>query len=537
MNIPVNFAMWGMAFLPIIVLIVLMIKFHWGATEAAPVGLLVTIFSAMTFYKAPAHLVAVESAKGIWSSLVILLIIWTAILLYQAGEEANAFLVIKNELSKLIPNELLLILALGWVFVSFLQGITGFGVPVAVAAPLLIGLGVKPIYAVVISLLGQAWGNTFGTLGAAWDALADSAGLNKGSEEYFKAAFWAAVFLLAWDVITGIIICWFYGKGKAVKRGLPAVLVISIIGGGGELILSQINTTLSNFIPAVIALVVVMLLGRMKMYNTEWKIDESPIMDRDKTEIQEESNVPEDMSLFQAFLPYLLLSVMTLVVLAVPSINHALGSIQIGITVPETRTGYGIVNAASNNYSPIAIFTQASMFLFLAAIIALVYYKKKGWIKEGGVKNAFGNSIAMTMPSGMAVIGLVIMSKIMGGTGQTVVLSQGIANVLGSKYLLLAPFVGLLGTFMTASNMSSNILFGGFQVTTANLLNVSAPGVLGAQTAGGAIGSAVSPSKIILGTTTANILGREGEVLRIMLAITIPATILIGAFLFIVFGL
>lgn len=140
MNIPVNFAMWGMAMLPIIILIVLMIKFHWGATEAAPVGLLVTILSALTFYKAPAHLVAVESAKGVWSSLVILLIIWTAILLYQAGQEANAFLVIKNELSKLIPNELLLILALGWVFVSFLQGITGFGVPVAVVAPLLLSL-------------------------------------------------------------------------------------------------------------------------------------------------------------------------------------------------------------------------------------------------------------------------------------------------------------------------------------------------------------------------------------------------------------
>ena len=50
MNIPVNFAMWGMAMLPIIVLIVLMIKFHWGATEAAPVGLLVTILSALRVY-------------------------------------------------------------------------------------------------------------------------------------------------------------------------------------------------------------------------------------------------------------------------------------------------------------------------------------------------------------------------------------------------------------------------------------------------------------------------------------------------------
>ena len=75
------------------------------------------------------------------------------------------------------------------------------------------------------------------------------------------------------------------------------------------------------------------------------------------------------------------------------------------------------------------------------------------------------------------------------------------------------------------------------KLLTANLLHVSTSGVLGAQTAGGAIGAAVSPSKIILGTTTANILGKEGEVLKILLAITIPATILIGAFLFAVFGI
>ena len=158
--------------------------------------------------------------------------------------------------------------------------------------------------------------------------------------------------------------------------------------------------------------------------------------------------------------------------------------------------------------------------------------KKHGWIGEGGTKRIFVKSVSMTMPSGIAVIGLVIMSKIMSGTGQTVVLADGIANVLGKAYMVLAPFVGLLGTFMTGSNMSSNILFGDFQMTTANLLKVSAPAVLGAQTAGGAIGAAVSPSKIILGTTTANILGREGEVLKKIITITVPATIIIGVILF-----
>ena len=134
MNIPVNFLTWIMAFLPIIVLIVLMIKFHWGATEAAPVGLLITIFSGLLVYKADITTIAVESAKGIWSALVILLIIWTAILMYQVGDEAKAFIVIKEGMSKLLPNELLLVLAMGWIFESFLQGITGFGVPVAVGA-------------------------------------------------------------------------------------------------------------------------------------------------------------------------------------------------------------------------------------------------------------------------------------------------------------------------------------------------------------------------------------------------------------------
>lgn len=145
----------------------------------------------------------------------------------------------------------------------------------------------------------------------------------------------------------------------------------------------------------------------------------------------------------------------------------------------------------------------------------------------------FGKAMSMTMPSGVAVIGLVIMSKVMSGTGQTAVLADGIAQVLGKVYVILSPFIGMLGSFMTGSNMSSNILFGGFQLTTANILGVNASCVLGAQTAGGSIGSAVSPSNIVLGTTTAGILGREGEILKKTSIIVIPIALLMGVLVFI----
>ncbi len=155
MNIPVNLFTWAMAFLPIIALIFLMIKFHWGATEAAAVGLMITVVTGVFLFKAGVTVIAAESAKGIWNALIILIIVWTAILLYQVGDEAKAFLVIRDGMRKLLPNELLLVFAMGWVIESFLQGITGFGVPVAVGAPLLIGIGVQPIWAVIIPCLDR----------------------------------------------------------------------------------------------------------------------------------------------------------------------------------------------------------------------------------------------------------------------------------------------------------------------------------------------------------------------------------------------
>lgn len=532
MSIPINPLMWLLAFLPIAVLLVLMIKFQWGATEAAPIGLLITIVTGMVFYKADIMLIASESVKGIWNALVILVIVWTAILMYQVGDEAKAFLVIRNKMRKLLPNELMLVIAMGWVFESFLQGITGFGVPVAVGAPLLMGIGVTPLWAVIIPLFGQAWGNTFGTLAAAWDSLAMSAGLTAGSGDYWQAALWTAAFLFLWNAISGFAICWFYGKGKALKKGLPAVVIMSVIQGGGELVLSQINTTLSCFLPSCISLVVLLLIGRMGMYKEAWSVEDSPIMDRSAS-AEGAQDGPQDMSLVQAFMPYLLLSALTLIVLLVSPINALLSKISFGLAFPQTQTGYGFVNEATSSFSPFSPFTHASMFLLISSLAGLVYYRRHGWIGQGGTSRVFVKSISMTMPSGIAVIGLVIMSRIMSGTGQTVVLANGIANVLGRAYVVFAPFVGLLGTFMTGSNMSSNILFGDFQLTTANLLGVNAPAVLGAQSAGGAIGSAISPSKIILGTTTANILGSEGSVMKKIMTVTVPGTILIGAILFV----
>lgn len=532
MNIPTNFFMWSMAALPIALLILLLVKFQVSATKAAPITLAVTLATGVLVYKADAALLLSEGGKGLWNAFTILLIVWTAILLYQVGNEANAFAAIRKGLRQLLPNQLLQLLAIGWVFESFLQGITGFGVPVAVGAPLLIGIGVQPLWAVIISLLGQSWGNTFGTLGAAWDALAMVSDLESGSSAYLQTALWASLFIAVWNLFTGFVMCYLYGKMQAVKKGMPAVLVIAVIQGGGEILLSQVNTTLACFIPSCIAFAAVLLLGRSRCYRENWSCARSTIMQ--PVEDTDEADPHAVRALLQAFVPYIVLSVLTLAALLITPLKMALEKVSFSFSFPQTVTGYAFVNESVENFSPFAPFTHASFYLLLSAVIGIWYYSRKGWMRTEQIRSIFKKSAAMTLPSGIALICLVVMSKIMDGTGQTIILANGITQVLGTIYVLLTPFVGMLGSFMTGSNMSSNILFGGFQVATAKILHISAPAMLGAQTAGGAIGSIISPSKILLGTTTADLLGSEGKVLREVFLIAIPAALLIG---FILYGI
>lgn len=64
----------------------------WLGSDRGGTGrLLITVVTGVAFYKADITLLASESAKGVWNALIILIIVWTAILMYQVGDEAKAF--------------------------------------------------------------------------------------------------------------------------------------------------------------------------------------------------------------------------------------------------------------------------------------------------------------------------------------------------------------------------------------------------------------------------------------------------------------
>ena len=105
-------------------------------------------------------------------------------------------------------------------------------IAVAVGAPLLVGICVAPIWAVLIPLIGHSWANTFGTLAVAWDALVSSANLT-ADPVLLRTALWTGIFIWIWNIILGTTTAGILGKeGLVLKKVLPITVIAAVIVGG-----------------------------------------------------------------------------------------------------------------------------------------------------------------------------------------------------------------------------------------------------------------------------------------------------------------
>ncbi len=94
------------------------------------------------------------------------------------------------------------------------------------------------------------------------------------------------------------------------------------------------------------------------------------------------------------------------------------------------------------------------------------------------------------------------------------VLAEAAAAASGRAFLVISPFVGVLGSFMTGSNTVSNILFASFQYDTAVILSLPPLFMVVLQVVGGAIGNMVCVNNIVAVSATVGLEGSEGLIIR-----------------------
>ncbi|MEZ5224976.1 MAG: L-lactate permease [Ilumatobacteraceae bacterium] len=534
-TVPVDVWHWSLAVAPLVVLVVLLVVRRWTAAQAAPVGLAIAVVVALTAFGSPIETIAVASGKGVWDGVFILAVVWPALLLYRVTDRAGAQAAIRHGLAAFSRNRLFLIMGFGWVFASFLQGITGFGAPIAVVAPLLVSMGVRPVLAVVIPLVGHAWANLFGTLGVAWLGTQQVIDLDDPD----ATALTTATMLLVPVVASGLTIAWLVGRGRGVVHALPLIGTIALIHGGGQVLIASFEPVLAAFVPATLALVALYPLSFWRRYSDpahdvdvgRVMVDDDPDREAaDQEAADQETDGRRDragtderepsMGLGLALVPYAALTVVALVSIAIGPVRDALESVEVAPSFPATTTAEGVTQDATDAYSPVTPLTHPGLYLLIGAVVAAVAFRRAGAFAErrsvGEDRPSLGAEVVSdAVPASVAVVLFLVLSAVFEHAGQVTTLAAGIERVApGSVYVVLASSVGALGSFMTSSNTSSNVLFAPLQQAVATAQELSEPVVIGAQHVGGAIGNSVAPANVALGTGTAGISGREGEVLR-----------------------
>lgn len=513
---------WLLAISPILVVLILMVGLRWGGAKAGPVGWLVATLVSILFFGAGPTLLAYSQMNALLLTLYVLYIIWMALVLYNVVNEAGSIKVIGQGVVSLTKDRVLQLLALGWVFSSFLQGVSGFGVPTAVVAPLLIGLGFSPITSVVAATAGHSWSVTFGSIGASFNALIAVSGLSG-----HVLAPWSAALLGIACFGCGITVAFSYEGLKSVRQSALIILVIGTIMAGTQYIMAISGLwNLAGFFAGMVGLAASVLVSKWTE-RRRTTLAQAPAPAQASAADPSTDSDPKPMSLWMAVAPYALLVVIVSLAELVTPIHAFLNQVQVNAAFPATQTSLGWVNEAGKGKA-ISLFGHAGALLAYASLLSYALYHFTGHYKPGALSRILSNAVKSAVSSSIGIASMVGFAIVMEMSGMVNLLAIGLSRTVESAFPFLAPFIGMLGAFMTGSNTNSNVVFGGLQQQTAQILNLPVALILAAQTTGGSIGGMLAPAKIIVGCSTAGLAGKEGQVLRY--------TILYGTILVAVIG-
>jgi lactate permease len=511
-GVDVTFLNWVLAFLPILVLLSTILFFKWGAPKSGSVSWITAMLIGIFAFGADERLLALANSKGMSLCLYVLLIIWGAVFLYNVVEKTGAIKVIGDTMAKITEDRLLQCLLMSWCFAAFMQGIAGFGVPVAVVAPIMVVMGFSPAVAAAACLVGHSWSITFGSMGASYYTIQL---VTKIPGEIIGP--WMAVLFIIPVIATGLSVAHIYGGMSAVKRSVPAVLITGAVMSFMCWFLNIIGAAqLASLIPGLAGCGTMAIMARTSYYRVPTTAEKAA-----------ESSGAASMGFHLAFSPYyilILLSVLT----QVKVVSKFFAPYTWGLNYPAVQTVFGYAVKAEKMYSKINIFSHPAPLLLLGTLAGFIVFKATGRWKSGTAIAAFKSTCTQLVPTSIGIASMVMMALIMTDVGMTNVLAQGIAMATGSLFPVFSPFIGVLGSFLTGSNTNSNVMFGALQVESAKVLGISTVIMAAVQSVGGSVGCSIAPSKVLLGSATVGLGGRESEVLNRTMPYCIIITLLVG---------
>lgn len=493
-----------LAIVPVLLLIVLMAFFKMPGDRSSVISLVVTMLIALFGFHFAIDDLACSFLYGALKAVSpILIIIVMAIFSYNVLLKTRKMEIIKQQFTSISTDKSIQVLLLTWGFGGLLEAMAGFGTAVAIPAAILISLGFKPVFSAVVSLIANSVATAFGAIGTPVLVLAKETSLdvqNLSTNVVLQLS--VLMFLIP-------LVLLFLTDPKL--KSLPKNLFLALLVGGVSLTSQYMAARYMDaespaIIGSILSIIVIVIYGKLTAPKEE-RARKNPLRTKDI------------LNAWSIYLLILLLIILTSPLF--PGLRHTLENNWVTrISLP--------VGDSTLNYT-ISWLTHAGVLLFIGTFIG-------GLIQGAGVKEMFTvlwHTVKQLKKTFITVICLVGLSTIMDTAGMIAVVATALATATGSLYPLFAPVIGCLGTFITGSDTSSNILFGKLQASVAGHINVSPDWLSAANTVGATGGKIISPQSIAIATSASNQQGKEGEILKAAIPYALAYVVITGVIVFI----
>jgi lactate permease len=495
---------------------------------AALLGVAVALVVAVLAYGMPARMALGAAGYGAaFGMFPIGWIIINVMFLYELTVKRGLMEVLRESLARIAPDARVQLVLIAFCFGAFLEGMAGFGAPVAITGAILLQLGFSPLHASGLALIANTAPVAFGSLGIPITTLEQVAGLDAKQVSMMvgRQLPWFSVVMPLWILVA-------FCGWRRTREVLPVALVAGAAFAVPQYAVSNLHGPwLVDLVAGAASIVAVVVWLRV------WRPRRCLVL-RDGALVEAADAAARPASLGPArregvWLAWLPWAILTVFILAwgTPAVKGAFDALfSTGVKIGwldglvQRMPPVAAVGAAAESAKWRLNLLSATGTGILAAAVA------SGWVmgfRPGRLVAVYLETVWKVRLSLLTIGTMLALGNVTKFSGADATIGLALAGT-GAFYPFFGTLLGWLGVALTGSDTASNVLFGSLQRITAEQTGIS-PVLMGAaNSSGGVMGKMVDAQSIVVASTATQCFGREADILRFVLVHSLVLASLIG---------
>lgn len=504
--------------IPLVTFFVLLAVVRTKAHVAGAFALLAALVVAVAAYHMPAGLAGLAASQGaVFGAFPVFWIVLTAVWLYQVTVLSGRFEDLRLIFDRVGGGDRRVqAVLIAFCFGGLMEALAGFGAPVAIAATMLIAIGVSPLRAAAACLVADTAPVAFGAAGI---PIATAGTITGIPAQHLAAIVGRQTPILAVIVPLFLLII-IDGRRGLREAWAPALVTGGSFGITQFLCSNYFSYELTDVVASLVS------LGAAILFLRVWKSPAAPAPARVEVKSVGAARATQTLTaqrVWLALFPYLLVVVVfgaaNLWRIGI-DLPKALASTNIAVPWPvlhDALVGADGKPLSSTVYSFQWLSSPGTLLLVSGLIVAVVYSLNDGGgrfkLTVGAAIAELGRTMVKMRFAALTIMVVLAIAYVMNFSGQTVAIGTWLAGA-GGAFAFLSPILGWIGTAVTGSDTSSNALFAKLQQTAGHAAGINPDLLVAANTSGGVVGKLISPQNLAIASAAIGMDGQESAIFR-----------------------